>query len=157
MRWLLLASLLAACSVTAPPRDNAQFTTALHGVTVTWRYVSPGALGPATPHLPKIGHATWGLGGGACVVDIDPALSRQQLTRVAAHEYFHCAAARYLLPGRPRPDLGTYWASPGEGAAQTYALAYLQACGDSLRPLGWQDLVPQACAEAPDPKEVAAH
>ena len=82
--------------------------------------------------------------------------ARHELVRVAAHEVGHCFQFRYLLPGIPRPDLGSYTASGAEGFAETYARAYLAACGDSLRPLGWADLGVPSCDEAPDPRAVAA-
>lgn len=145
---LLLALLLTACGVTAPPRDTGQWTTTTHGVTVTWRYVAPGSLGKYS------GWATYLPAGTSCVVDLDPALSDGQLARVAAHEYGHCAQARYLLPGIPRPDLGSYYATGTEGYAETYALAYLAACGYSLRPLGWTDRREPSCDTAPDPRTI---
>lgn len=156
MRWLtlLLAGLLAACSVQAPPRDNAQFQATVWDVTITWRYVNPDALNRG--HGSVAGRATWGPGGRSCVVDLDASGSRRKFTQVVAHEAAHCFQARHLLPGIARPDLGTYFASPVEGFAETYALAYMAACGDSLRPLGWADYRVALCAQAPDPREVSA-
>ena len=145
--------LLASCGIVAPARDNAQWQTSTHNVSVTWRATTPGGLG----HIKAgrvLGHASWFLAGTNCVVDIDLAQSRAELARVAAHEYGHCAQARYLLPGIPRPDLRAYTADPREGYAETYALTYLAACGDSLRPLGWTDYAVPLCAEAPDPRSV---
>ena len=34
---LLFALVLTACGIQAPPRDNAQWTTTVHGVGITWR------------------------------------------------------------------------------------------------------------------------
>lgn len=150
-KLLPLALILTACGVTAPPRDNAQWQSVVHGVSVTWRATAPGGLGHIGA-LPRVGYALALPAGQSCVVDIDLALSRHMLARIAAHEYMHCAQARYLLPGRPRPDLGDYYASGNEGLAETYARAYLAACGDSLAALGWKDLVAPTCAEAPDPR-----
>lgn len=152
---LLLTLTLTACNITAPPRDNAQWQTSTHGVDVTWRATAPSALGQtSTGHI--AGHALAAPLGQSCVVDIDLTRSRYALARVAAHEYMHCAQARYLLPGIPRPDLGAHFESGNEGLAETYARAYVAACGDSLRPLGWPDLAVPTCAEAPDPRTVAA-
>ena len=145
--------LLASCGIVAPARDNAQWQTSTHNVSVTWRATSPGGLGRMESGS-VLGHASWFLAGTNCVVDMDLAQSRAQLVRVAAHEYGHCAQAKYLLPGIPRPEFGPYFADPTEGFAETYARAYLAACGDSLRPLGWSDLAVPLCAEAPDPRAV---
>lgn len=152
---LLLALALAACGIQAPPRDNAQWQSEVHGVSVTWRATAPAALGQvSTGHV--AGYATAAPLGASCVVDLDLTRSRYALARIAAHEYMHCAQARYLLPGLPRPDLGPHFATGNEGLAETYARAYVEACGDSLRPLGWADLSVPTCAEAPDPRAVAA-
>lgn len=151
----LLALALTACGIVAPARDNAQWDSTIHGVSVTWRATAPGGLGRIEAGE-VLGHATWVLAGTNCVVDIDLARSHAQLARVAAHEYAHCAQARYLLPGLPRPDLGAYFADPREGFAETYARAYVAACGDALSPLGWVDFNVPLCAEAPDPRAVAA-
>lgn len=147
--------LLAACNITAPPRDNAQWSSTVHGVDVTWRATAPAALGQVSTGN-VAGHALTAPLGQSCVVDIDMTRSRYALARVAAHEYMHCAQARYLLPGIPRPDLGAHFESGNEGLAETYALAYVKACGDSLAALGWPDLAVPTCAEAPDPRTVAA-
>ncbi|WP_339098323.1 hypothetical protein WDJ50_18330 (plasmid) [Deinococcus sp. VB142] len=152
---LLFALTLTSCNITAPPRDNAQWQTSTYGVDVTWRATAPSALGQtSTGHI--AGYALAAPLGQSCVVDIDLTRSRYALARVAAHEYMHCAAARYLLPGIPRPDLGAHFESGSEGLAETYARAYVAACGDSLRALGWPDLAVPTCAEAPDPRAVAA-
>lgn len=152
---LLFAFILTSCNITAPPRDNAQWQSEVHGVLVTWRATAPAALGQvSTGHV--AGYATAAPLGTSCVVDLDLTRSRYALARIAAHEYMHCAQARYLLPGLPRPDLGPHFATGNEGLAETYALAYVAACGDSLRPLGWADLSVPTCAEAPDPRTVAA-
>lgn len=149
----LLALALTACGIVAPARDNAQWDSTVHGVSVTWRATAPAALGQvSTGHV--AGHATAAPLGTSCVVDLDLTRSRYALARIAAHEYMHCAQARYLLPGLPRPDLGAHYASGNEGLAETYARAYVQACGDSLAPLGWADLNVPTCAQAPDPRTV---
>ncbi|THF70523.1 hypothetical protein E7T06_07410 [Deinococcus sp. Arct2-2] len=145
---LLLAVFLSACSVTAPPRDSGQWTTTVFDTSITWRWVAPGGLGP------NWGYANSAPGGGSCVVDLDPALARDVLVRVAAHEAAHCFAGRYLISGFPRPDLGPYYNTPFEGYAQTYALAYLATCGESLAPLGWVDPRPALCASPPDPRSI---
>lgn len=142
----LVALALTSCGITAPPRDNAQWSTTTHDVAVTWRWTNPGGLGEYAGYAISI----WK--GNSCVVDIDPALSDPYLVRIAAHEYGHCAQARYLLPGIPRPDLGNHYASSGEGFAETYAQTYLRECGASLRPLGWADYREALCAQAPDPR-----
>ena len=153
--FLLLPLLLAGCGIVAPPRDNAQWQSSVQGVQITWRYVAPAALG-TVGSAPIIGHASTVLLGQSCVIDLDPALVRQALPLVAAHEVGHCLQMRYVLPSLPRPDLGEYFAAGREGYAQTYALAYLAACGDSLKPLGWADYSVPTCAEAPDPTRVYA-
>lgn len=153
MRRVLLtlaAMALTSCGVTAPPRDNAQWNTTVHGVAVTWRWTNPGALRGGQ----DVAEARSIWLGNNCVVDIDPLLSEGGITRTAAHEYGHCAQARYLLPGIPRPDLGAYYADAGEGFAETYALAYLRECGSSLRPLGWLDRWKSLCATPPDPRTI---
>ncbi|UQN10354.1 hypothetical protein [Deinococcus sp. QL22] len=144
-----LALLLSACSVTVPPRDNAQWTTTVLDTQITWRWVSPGGLGGNLG-----GYAISAPGGKSCVVDIDPSLSRDQIPMVAAHEAGHCLAGRYLILGFSRPDLGPYFDNPFEGFAQTYALAYLAACGQSLKALGWIDLRPSRCEAPPDPRSI---
>lgn len=144
----LLGVLLIACHVTAPPRDAAQWESTVHGVQITWRLVAPGELAPYS------GHAQGGLGATGCVVDIDAAGARHALARLAAHEAGHCLQGRYLIPPQGRPDLGAYFADPMEGWPEAYAQAYLAACGDSLRPLGWADLAVPRCAEAPHPLTV---
>lgn len=145
--------LLASCGIVAPARDNAQWQTSTHNVSVTWRATAPGGLGQIRTGY-VAGYATAAPGGTSCVVDIDLTRSRYALARVAAHEYMHCAQARYLLSGIPRPDLGPHFATANEGLAEAYARAYVEACGDSLRPLGWSDLAVPLCAEAPDPRGV---
>ncbi|MCP2015876.1 hypothetical protein L1280_003056 [Deinococcus sp. HSC-46F16] len=156
-RWrlCLLAPLLAGCTVVSTPRDAAQWTTTVHGVTVTWRWVAPGTL-QRRGDTPYAGYTlTLPLAQG-CVVDIDPALSRHDLVRVAAHEYGHCAAGRYLQLGVADPQgLSAYHRQLWEQWPERYAQAYLAACGPSLRPLGWYDLVQATCAEAPDPRTVS--
>ena len=155
-RLLLLAALaLTACGIQAPARDNAQWTSTVQGVEITWRATAPGGLGQIKDG-PVVGHAANLPGGVFCVIDLDLAQARHELVRVAAHEVGHCFQFRYLLPGIPRPDLGSYTASGAEGFAETYARAYLTACGDSLRPLGMIDLRAPSCDEAPDPRAVAA-
>lgn len=144
---VLLALLLSACSVTVPPRDNAQWVTRVWGTDITWRWVNPGGLGGNTG-----GYAISAPGGASCAVDLDPALSREQLPMVAAHEAGHCLAGRYLIWGFSRPDLGAYFDTPFEGFAQTYALTYVAACGESLTPLGWVDPRPSTCTSPPDPR-----
>lgn len=148
----LLAPLLAGCTFVSTPRDTVQWTTTVHGVTVAWRWVAPGAL-TRRSGAPYAGHAlTLPLAQG-CVVDIDPALSRHDLVRVAAHEYGHCAAGLYLKLGAESLEgLSDYHRRLGEQWPERYAEAYLAACGRSLRPLGWYDLVQATCAEAPDPR-----
>jgi hypothetical protein len=148
---VLLAVLLSACSVSVPPRDNAQWTTQVWDTSITWRWTNPGALGGT-----RGGEAFPAIGGNSCVVDIDPALSRNQLSMVAAHEAGHCLAGKYLIWGFPRPDLGPYYDNPFEGFAQTYALAYLASCGQSLKALGWVDLRPSNCEHPPDPRLIHA-
>lgn len=150
----LLALLLSGCQVVAPPRDRAQWTSTVHGVQVTWRLVNPGTL--RTEHLPIVGVAQGGPLVQSCVVDIDVTLARRELARVAAHEYAHCAQGHYLIPLLSRPDLGAYYASLLEGWPETYARAYLAACGDSLLPLGWADMGTPMCAQAPHPLDVRA-
>lgn len=148
------AALLVGCNITAPPRDTGQFQATVWDVVITWRYVNPDAL--RTEAGAVGGHTTWGPGNRSCVVDLDASASRFKFTQVVAHEAGHCFQARYLLPGISRPDLGDYFSNPLEGFAETYALAYLAACGDSLSPLGWRDFRVPFCAEAPDPREVSA-
>ncbi|GAA5503030.1 hypothetical protein Dxin01_02779 [Deinococcus xinjiangensis] len=152
---LLLPLSLAACGFTAPPRDNAQFVSTLYGVEITWRLVNPGTLGTDGRYA-YVGYAQALPFGSTCVIDIDPTLARHQLAHVAAHEAGHCLSARYALLGPKRPDLGPYFDSLTEGFAETYAQAYTAACGDSLKPLGWQDLAAPTCTEAPDPRTVKA-
>lgn len=168
----LLALLMTACTVTpddppappgppvnvilAPERDTGQWVTTVHGVTVTWRATAPGTANRDN-HDPKlffVGWASSAVGSKTCVVDIDLVNARREQARIAAHEYGHCAQATYNLPGIPRADLGSYYAAPGEGYAETYAQAYLEACGNSLKPLGFQDFAVPTCAEAPDPRTV---
>lgn len=170
MRRLLLPSLLAllpllsGCMFTVPPRDNAQWTTTTHGVTVHWRLVTPGSLGGLTSSL---GHRPGDLttpryAGTAltlppavsCVVDLDPALARTALVQVAAHEFGHCAAGRYIKVSPNTQGLDTYNSQLFERYAEHYAQLYLRECGDSLRPLGWYDLSAPTCREAPDPRRL---
>ena len=151
--FLLLPLLLAGCGIVAPPRDNAQWQSTLYDTSITWRATAPGAM---LSDRAYIGFALALPTGQSCVVDIDLALARYELARVAAHEAGHCFQARHLLAGIPRPDLGDYYSGGIEGFAQTYALAYLKACGDSLKPLGWKDFAVPTCAEAPDPRTVKA-
>lgn len=149
---LLLAFLLTGCTVVAPARDNAQWTTTVHEVEVTWRWVAPGAL-VRRQGSPYAGYATTGPLARKCVVDIDPTLSRGDLVRVAAHEYGHCAAGRYLKLGVSTTEgLSAYHQQVWESWPERYAQAYLAACGNSLKPLGWKDIVEPKCAQAPDPR-----
>ena len=150
----LLPLLLTACAIQAAPRDNAQWTSTVQGVSITWRAVTPGTLGTQGGY-PIAARATNLPGGSSCVVDIDMNRARFTMARIAAHEAGHCLQARYLLAGIPRPDISPYHAGGSEGFAETYALRYLSACGDSLRPLGWQDQIAPLCAEAPDPRSIS--
>ena len=142
-----LLALLTACGVTAPPRDTGQWTSTVHGVEITWRLNQAQALGA----WDGLAHSV--LGGKSCVVDVN-ATARAQLTRLAAHEAGHCLQAAFLLPGFDRADIAPYFADPKEGFAESYARAYLKACGDSLKPLGWQDANTASCTEAPDPRTI---
>lgn len=169
-KLLLLALLLTACSVPptapeppAPPpagpptivipdRDHGQWTTTTHGVTVHWRAVTPDGLNSQEGVTRYVGMAYAVDGSPSCVAEMDLTNSRHGLARVAAHEYAHCAQRAYTLPGRPRPDLGSYYATPDEGFAETYARRYVALCSDSLRPLGWQDYAVPTCEAAPDPR-----
>ncbi|WP_027460347.1 hypothetical protein [Deinococcus murrayi] len=158
-RWLLslslLTPLLSGCTFVSTPRDAAQWSTAVHGVTVTWRWVTPGALA-RRGDTPYAGYTLTAPFAWGCVVDIDPALSRHDLVRVAAHEYGHCAAGLYLQLGASSLEgLSAYHRQLWEQWPERYAEAYLAACGRSLRPLGWYDLTPATCAEAPDPRTFA--
>jgi len=150
---LFLPLLLTACRFVAPARDQAQWTTTVHGVQITWRWVTPGALGQSGP-LTFAGYAHTTPLGDTCVVDIDPVMSRSGLVRVAAHEAGHCLAGRFLRvggdPGRPE----VYYQRVFESWPEAYAQAYLKACGDSLRPLGWADMKAPSCAEAPHPRDI---
>lgn len=40
----LLIALLVSCGITAPPRDNAQWSSTVQGVSITWRATVPGAM-----------------------------------------------------------------------------------------------------------------
>lgn len=153
----LLPLLLASCGVVAPPRDRAQWSTSLYGVEITWRWVNPGTLGTTPDGQPYAGYTLTTPLGDRCVVDLDPALAqRDSLTHVAAHEAGHCLAARSLRlggdPGRP----GAYYQQLLERWPEAYAQAYLRACGDSLRPLGWVDSRAASCEAPPDPRSVPA-
>lgn len=158
MRSLFLAALLSACGLPAPPPVVPQaflhatdWQTTLYGVTVTTRLVAPGALGgqdglayTAFAHIRPEGR----------FIEVDVALSRGKLTRVVAHEWGHHFQWAFGLPGIPRPDIDARAADPQEGYAETYARAYVAACGDSLRPLGWADFNVPSCGEAPDPRSI---
>ena len=148
---LLTGCTLTACTFVAPARDNAQWTTTVHGVEVTWRWVTPGTLRQPSGE-PYAGYTLTGPLGQKCVVDIDPALSRGDLVRVAAHEYGHCAAGRYLKVGANVEGLSAYHRQIQEQWPERYAEAYIAACGRSLIPLGWVDTVQPTCGEAPDPR-----
>ncbi|WP_041221902.1 hypothetical protein [Deinococcus proteolyticus] len=149
MRRLLLPSLLAllpllsGCMFTVPPRDNAQWTTTTHGVTVHWRLVTPGSLGGLTSSL---GHRPGDL--------TTPRYAGTALVQVAAHEFGHCAAGRYIKVSPNTQGLDTYNSQLFERYAEHYAQLYLRECGDSLRPLGWYDLSAPTCREAPDPRRL---
>ncbi len=168
-RFLALAGLpllLAGCTVafTVPPRDAAQWTTTTHDVTVHWRYVTPGSLGgmltslghrPDDQTTPRYAGTAITVGNTVqCVVDLDPALSRDRLVHVAAHEYGHCAAGRYNKISLNAEGLSEYHQQLFERYAERYADLYVQECGLSLRPLGWFDLTAPKCAEAPDPRRI---
>lgn len=146
---LTLPALLAACSVTAPPRDTAQWISTVHGVTVTWRWTTPGQLARETGDPGTAGRSTVLPGAASCVVDIDPSVAPGELTRVAAHEFGHCLAAAKLRifadPQNPDP----YTHQLFERWPEAYAQAYLTACGDSRRALGWADRIAPRCAQAP--------
>ncbi|OWL98975.1 hypothetical protein CBQ26_00515 [Deinococcus indicus] len=154
-----LALGLAGCSVTAPPRDNAQWTTEVHGVAITWRWTEPGALGGPVydadgRYRAPSGHAHALPGGTSCVVDIDPTAVRSELARMAAHEAGHCLQARYLrVFADPRSD-DAYTHQLLERWPEGYAQAYLRACGESLRALGWKDPTPSRCAAPPHPNDI---
>lgn len=151
---LALPLLLASCGgFTAPARDNAQWTTELHGTTITWRWTEPGALereyGPGAA-----GHTQFTPGGTHCVIDIDPVASRASLTRVAAHEAGHCLAGRYLRVGADPQNDDPYTHQLMEQWPEAYAQEYLRTCGLSLAPLGWDDRRQAACAAAPDVDDI---
>lgn len=159
---LLLPILLTGCMFNVPARDNAQWTTTTHGVTVHWRWVTPGSLGgllTSLGHQPD-NHTAPRYAGTAitlppalsCVVDLDPALSRHDLTRVAAHEFGHCAAGHYVKISLKTEGLSEYHQQIFERYAENYAQLYMKECGDSLRPLGWYDLAEPKCSAAPDPR-----
>ncbi|SMB93898.1 hypothetical protein [Deinococcus hopiensis] len=147
----LLACLLGGCTFVASPRDTAQWTTTVYGVGVTWRWVTPGTLKRGSDGF-YAGYTLTGPLGQTCVVDIDPALSRGDLVRVAAHEYGHCAAGRYLKLGANTAGLSAYHQQIQEQWPERYAEAYIKACGRSLKPLGWVDIVEPTCEAAPDPR-----
>ncbi|MVN88300.1 hypothetical protein GO986_16260 [Deinococcus sp. HMF7620] len=155
---LFLLPFLSGCSFTAPPRDEAQWSSTVHGVAVTWRWTAPGALSGADLHP---GQVTMGAthaapGGTSCVIDIDPAASRYQLPRVAAHEVGHCLQARYLKVGGDPRSTDPYLNQTLERWPEAYAQAYLTACGPSLVPLGWRDAAPATCTAPPHPDDVPA-
>lgn len=161
---LPLLCLLAACTYTVPPRDNAQWVSVVHGVTISWRWVTPGSLAGA---FTSLGHRpddtdtpryagfaiTTPLAQG-CVVDIDPALSRGDLVRVAAHEAGHCLSGYYVKVSMNTEGLSAYHQQLFERYAEHYARLYVEQCGYSLRPLGWYDLVEPKCDAPPDPREI---
>ncbi|GGR63008.1 hypothetical protein GCM10008959_26380 [Deinococcus seoulensis] len=153
-----LALTLASCNVTAPPRDNAQWTSTVRGVSITWRWTAPGALGEpvveAGVATQVAGHTTMVPGGQSCVVDIDPVAARGQVPRVAAHEAGHCLQARYLKVSADPQNPDPYTHQLSERWAEAYAQAYLRECGPSLRPLGWADGRDPDCAQAPDPDSI---
>lgn len=143
---LALPVLLASCGgFTAPERDNAQWTTELHGVSITWRWVNPGGLGPG-----RAGRAMVLPGGQSCVIDLDPTTIRNYLTEVAAHEAGHCLAARYLQVGADVNSENPHLHELMEQWPQAYAERYMADCGLSLAPLGWRDTREATCAAAPD-------
>ena len=159
-----LTLLLSGCTFTVPPRDNAQWTTTTHDVTVHWRWVTPGSLGgmltslghrPDDLSTPRYAGTAITLGNTVqCVVDIDPALSRSRLVEVAAHEYGHCAAGRYNKVSLDPQGLDEYHSQLFERFAERYSRLYVEQCGLSLRPLGWYDLAEPTCAQAPDPQQL---
>lgn len=164
MRLLLpaLLPLLSSCTIVSPHRDQAQWTTSVHGVTAHWRWVTPGSLGgvlttlghqPENHTTPRYAGTAITLGNTAqCVIDIDPALSRGRLVEVAAHEFGHCAAGRYNKVSLNTAGLDEYHRQLFERYAEHYARLYVEQCGLSLRPLGWFDLTPATCEVAPDPR-----
>lgn len=157
-RALLLLTTLAlvACGGAPPvpsgPDLKPQWAATVRGVPVTWEIVQPGSLGrlDGDPNGPVVG-ARAHMGARPCRIEIDTAATRADMALYAAHEVGHCLQAFYKLPGIPRPDLGPYFAGGTEGFAETYALAYKAACGDSLEPLGWKDARVATCTLAPDP------
>lgn len=161
--WLALATLLSGCVFTVPPRDNAQWVSTVHGVTMHWRWVTPGALGgafgtlagqPDNPAPRYAGMAMTAPLALSCVIDIDPALSRGDLVNVAAHEAGHCFAGHYLRLSATTEGLSPYHQQLFERYAELYAQLYIRECGRSLRPLGWFDTVEPTCRAAPDPREI---
>lgn len=156
-RALLPLLLLAACAPTPPPTPpgsptpEPRWTATVRGVPLVWETVEPGTLGLlyGTVGPPVGGRAH--LREHPCRVEIDVDATRGQWAQVAAHEAAHCFQVALRVPGRARPDLGEYYADPAEGYAETYALAYVRACGESLRPLGWRDARVPTCDQPPDP------
>lgn len=153
---LALPLLLASCAAHTPA--PSEWSGTLWGKAVTWRIVAPGSI-QSPPGRHFVGYATSDLLAGTCLVEVDAAAlvrAPETVPHLVAHEVGHCAQGWFLLLGLPRPDLGEYYAGYLEGWAETYALAYLRACGSSLAPLGWNDGRPAACAAPPDPREVRA-
>lgn len=156
-RLLPLLALLTSCSAFHAPAPS-EWTSTVHGMAITWRLVTPGSIAGPPGHQ-YAGYATSSPLERACRVELDAGVlvrAPELVPHLAAHEVGHCMQGRFLLPGLPRPDLGPYYASGMEGWAETYALAYLAACGPSLAPLGWADPRPADCEHPPDPRTVRA-
>lgn len=151
---LALPLLLASCGgFTTPERDNAQWTTELHGVSITWRWTEPGAL--ERRHGPGVaGFALFTPGGSSCVIDIDPVATRMALTRVAAHEAGHCLAGRYFKVGAKHNNPDPHANELMEQWPEAYAQAYLRTCGLSLAPLGWDDRRQATCTAPPNVDDI---
>lgn len=148
----------AQAPVSAPPIADSAFPAVVRGVPIAYVMAAPGEVND-----PKTGERFAGRArfvGGVCVVELDAgeALWNPEWATVTIwHEVAHCLdfASGFTHFGWRDGDaceLGPYYCRAAEGFAQTYALAAIRACGESLYPLGFRgDSRLTRCKEAPDP------
>lgn len=151
LRLPLLLLLLVGCGLNFPEAISEHDAEVL-GVNIRYRIVPDGSLGGGME-----GSATYLPDRRVIQLERRRTLDRGTLVWLLAHEVGHCLDhyATGFSHGGFRNEgcaWGSYYCSPVEGFAETYAALYITRCGVRLAPLGYPS--GDTPCDVPHPSEV---